>query len=210
MGIVYAAELRPSKIELMAAWLPHQAWFDGGEPERLGSFRFDDPAGEVGIETHIVGAGSRIYQVPLTYRGAPLDGAEDFLIGTLEHSVLGSRWVYDATIDPIYLSELAAALLAGKPQVDEVWEVGGTMETLPHTAQIFSTGTFDAALPEVRFGAPVTAAGVTRIPAGTVDLAVVRALELAGAGEDALGVAALTATWAGQASPVLMVTAERA
>ena len=55
MGIVYAAELRPSKIELMAAWLPKQAWFDGGEPERLGSFRFDDPASHyIGEEPPLV------------------------------------------------------------------------------------------------------------------------------------------------------------
>lgn len=210
MGIVYAAELRPSKIELMAAWLPKQAWFDGGEPERLGSFRFDDPAGEVGIETHIVGAGGRVYQVPLTYRGAPLEGAEDFLIGTLEHSVLGSRWVYDATADPVYTAELASALLAGKPQVEEVREVDGQLETLPHTALIFSTGTSDAGLPELRFGVPATADGTTRINAETVQLAVLRVLELAGAGEDASGVASMTATWAGQELPVLVATAARA
>lgn len=207
MGIVYAAELRPSKIELMAAWLPKQEWFDGGEPVRLGSFRFDDPAGEVGIETHLVGAGGRVYQVPLTYRGAPLEGAGDFLVGTMEHSVLGSRWVYDATADPVYLAELAAALLTAKPQVDEVREVGGRMETLPHTAQIFSTGTPDAVLPELRFGDPATVDGITQIPAGGVELAVVRALGLASDGEDASGVAALTATWAGQDSPVLVATA---
>jgi len=35
--------------------------------------------------------------VPLTYRGAPLDGAEDALVGTTEHGVLGRRWVYDGT-----------------------------------------------------------------------------------------------------------------
>lgn len=209
MGIVYAAELRPSKIELMAAWLPKQAWFGGGEPERLGSFRFDDPAGEVGIETHIVGASGRVYQVPLTYRGAPLEGAEAFLVGTLEHSVLGRRWVYDATADPIYIAELAGALLAGKPQVEEIREVDGQIETLPHTAQIFSTGTPDAALPELRFGVPATAAGVTLIPAGTVELAIARVLELAGADEDASSVDSLTATWTGQNSPVLVATAVR-
>lgn len=211
MGIVYAAELRPSKIELMAAWLPKQEWFDGGEPVRLGSFRFDDPAGEVGIETHLVGAGGRVYQVPLTYRGAPLEGAGEFLVGTLEHSVLGSRWVYDATADPVYTAELAAALLAAKPQVEEIQEVDGRIEALPHTAQIFSTGTPDAGLPELRFGVPATAAGITRIQAGGVVLAVARVLELAGAGQDDAGyLAALTATWSGQESPVLVATAAHA
>ena len=34
--------------------------------------------------------------VPLTYRGAPLAGGEADLVGTTEHSALGTRWVYDA------------------------------------------------------------------------------------------------------------------
>jgi hypothetical protein len=44
----------------------------------VSAYRFDDPAGEVGIETLLVrrGAGP-VLQVPLTYRGAPLAGAED-------------------------------------------------------------------------------------------------------------------------------------
>ena len=100
----------------------------------LGRWRLDDPAGEVGIETLIVldegaqhvtghvsarerhrsdpgthdrakGAGT-VYQVPLTYRGAPLKGADHALVGTLEHSVLGRRWVYDACHDPVYAAEV--------------------------------------------------------------------------------------------------------
>lgn len=206
MGIVHSAGLRPSKMELVAQWLPSQEWFDGGAEAlvRLGSFRFDDPAGEVGIETIIVGAGEKIHQVPLTYRGAPLAGAEAFLVGTMVHSVLGSRWVYDATGDPVYASELAAALLTGKPQAIEYKDVDGTLEALPRTALLFSSGTSDAGLPELRFGLTSTTAGVTSIPAGDMNLAVLRELDTTGAFHPELS---LTAAWEGQAVPVLIATA---
>ncbi|MHA7271021.1 CG0192-related protein [Arthrobacter sp. HLT1-20] len=196
MAIVYAAELRPSKMELLAVWLPLQAWFGGGDSAlvRLGSFRFDDPDGEVGIETQLVGAGSQVYQVPLTYRGAPLAGAEEFLVGTMEHSVLGHRWVYDATGDPVYVAELAAALLSGKPQAAQFRETDGKMETLPETAQLSSTGASDVELPALDLGAPDTAGGVTSLPVGPMTLLLNRALgeaEIPGAGP------LLLVSWAG-------------
>ena len=41
--------------------------------------------------------------MPVTYRDAPLPGADAWLIGTMDHSVLGKRWVYDGVGDPVYL-----------------------------------------------------------------------------------------------------------
>ena len=35
----------------------------------------------------------------MTYRGSAV--AEGALIATAEHSVLGTRWIYDATTDPV-------------------------------------------------------------------------------------------------------------
>ncbi|MFC8302804.1 hypothetical protein ACFUCV_03870 [Specibacter sp. NPDC057265] len=210
MGLVYAAELRPSKMELIAAWLPQQAWFDAEVPlGRLGAFRFNDPAGVVGMETLIVGHGDRVYQVPLSYRGAPLEGAEEFLMGTMEHSVLGSRWVYDAAGDPVYAAELAAALLAGKPQAVESREVDGQLEILPFTAQVANTRPSHAGLPQLRLGALVTMDAVTRIPAGDVNLVIHRVLDTAGVVPEAAGsaVSALTATWPQQKAPVVLAAA---
>ena len=57
----------------------------------IGSYRFDDPDGRVGMETHLVTAGGALMQVALTYRDEPLDGAEDALITEMQHSVLGTR-----------------------------------------------------------------------------------------------------------------------
>jgi hypothetical protein len=116
MAIVHNTTMNPTKLELLAAWLPDQPWFHGSgrEPEltRVGGFRLDDPAGEVGIEFMLVADGSgdqaAVYQVPMTYHSRELPGAEGRLIGTSEHGVLGQRWIYDGTRDPVLVAQLVA------------------------------------------------------------------------------------------------------
>ena len=116
--IHHDATLTPSKQALIEGWMGAQRWYTakGSTPRtrRVRSFRFDDPAGEVGIETIVVSDESGdepvVYQVPLTYRGAPAEGLDHALVGTMEHSVLGTRWVYDACHDPVYATQLLAAL----------------------------------------------------------------------------------------------------
>jgi hypothetical protein len=55
------------------------------------------------------------YHAPMAYRSAPLPGAEDGLIGTSEHGVLGRRWIYDAAHDPVAVRQ-PLAFLAGEAQ----------------------------------------------------------------------------------------------
>jgi len=113
MAVIHDTTMDPTKLELLARWLPGQAWFPGPAEglARAGGFRLDDPAGEVGIELMVVTDGSgQAYLVPMTYRGAPLAGADDALIGTSEHGVLGTRWIYDGEHDPVLLDQLAALL----------------------------------------------------------------------------------------------------
>ncbi|MEY9871805.1 hypothetical protein ABH931_001278 [Streptacidiphilus sp. MAP12-33] len=115
MAVVHHTTLTPTKLELLAAWLPRQPWYRGeadgpADPRKAGGFRLDDPAGEVGIEFMVVTEGSVAYHVPMTYRGAALDGAEHALIGTCEHGLLGKRWIYDGTQDPVLRAQLAALL----------------------------------------------------------------------------------------------------
>ena len=117
MAIVHNTTMSPAKLELLAAWLPAQPWFPGSgrEPEltKVGGFRLDDPQGEVGIEFMLVADGSgqpATYQVPMTYHGRELPGADGRLIGTSEHGVLGRRWIYDGIRDPVLVAQLVALL----------------------------------------------------------------------------------------------------
>ena len=144
MALVHQAELRPSKLELLQGWVPNQPWFDGDADAALSSvasFRFDDPEGEVGVETLLVRAGDGpTLQIPVTYRGAPLDGGDAFLVGTMEHSVLGSRWVYDGTSDPVYLQTVATAVLNGGHQAALYIDVDGIRVERTPTALVSGSG----------------------------------------------------------------------
>lgn len=108
MPVVYpGATLTPHFREFLPDWMARQPWYRGsGRPSlhMVGAFRFEDPVGEVGIETHLLTDGAAIYQVPMTYRGAALAGSE--LIATAEHSVLGTRWIYDGPSDPVWVGQL--------------------------------------------------------------------------------------------------------
>lgn len=146
MAILHGnAEISPTKPELLAAWLPTQPWFagDASALQHLGAYRFDDPDGEVGMETHLVrGGDGPLLQVPWTYRGAPIDGADEFLVGTMDHTVLGPRWVYDAIGDPVYQAVLATTILTGGSQAELVREVGdGRTEIVEPTVRVTGSGT---------------------------------------------------------------------
>lgn len=106
---MYEAAMTPSFRDFLPSWVACQPWYAGsGVPalRLLGTYRLQDLAGEVGIETHLVTDGVTAYQVPMTYRGHPLTGAEQALIATATHAVLGRRWIYDAEADPVWRAEL--------------------------------------------------------------------------------------------------------
>ncbi|MFJ8110803.1 1,4-alpha-glucan branching protein [Streptomyces sp. NPDC096132] len=126
MAVIHHTALKPTKLELLTAWLPTRPWYVGGAGEprlaKAGGFRLDDPQGEVGIEFMVVtdtsGTHPAAYLVPLTYRGTPLDGAEHALVGTMEHGVLGRRWAYDGCHDPVLAGQLSA-LIEGRVQAQD-------------------------------------------------------------------------------------------
>ncbi|MEU6389044.1 1,4-alpha-glucan branching protein [Streptomyces sp. NPDC046939] len=138
MSIIHHTTLKPTKLELLTAWLPEQPWYEGsGAPEliRSGGFRLDDPAGEVGMEfmvvTDVSGARPVAYHVPLAYRGAPLpDAPGAALVGTLVHGVLGQRWVYDGARDPLVRAQLAALLRGEVPA--HAQSVDGALDPTVH------------------------------------------------------------------------------
>ncbi|MFG2129153.1 1,4-alpha-glucan branching protein [Streptomyces sp. NPDC048751] len=119
MASIHRTTMTPTKLELLNDWLPKQSWYvgDGQAPEllRAGGFRLDDPEGAVGIEFMVVvDTAARepvAYLVPMGYRGAALEGIPgEALIGTSEHGVLGTRWIYDGVQDPVVMAQLRALL----------------------------------------------------------------------------------------------------
>ncbi|MDF1602284.1 hypothetical protein [Nocardioides sp. YIM 152315] len=151
MALLHRATLTPTKSEVIAEWLPKQSWaarLPGLKP--FGGYRLDDPAGEVGMEGMLLRSadGAVVVHVPLTYRAAPLEGAEDHLVGTTEHSVLGTRWVYDATGDPVWIATVTATVLEGGTSAAEYFEVDGRRE--PREPKAVAVGSGGSVLrPEV-------------------------------------------------------------
>ena len=142
MALVHRATLDPTKQELVEAWLPSQPWAAGRTiAEKVAEYRFDDPEGEVGVETILWALDDgAVIQTPLTYRAAALDGAEASLVGTTEHSVLGSRWVYDGCGDPVWAATLATAILTGGSQAQMVIEHDGELVDVPARMQVRGSG----------------------------------------------------------------------
>ncbi|HEU5241620.1 MAG TPA: aminoglycoside phosphotransferase, partial [Ornithinibacter sp.] len=140
--IISTASLTPTKVELVAAWMGDQRWYAAkGRTPRLrllAAWRLDDPEGEVGVETLVVadeaGAETVVYQVPLTYRGEPLGSADHALVGTMEHSALGRRWVYDAPHDPVYATQLLE-LVQGRVQAQSSKESDAVEESVSGVPQ---------------------------------------------------------------------------
>ena len=179
MALIHTdAHLTPTKLDLLAAWLPAQDWAGAGEVRRVATFRLDDPAGEVGMETFLLQVGDRLVHVPLTYRDAPLEGG--VLVGETEHSAIGHRWVYDAPSDAVYRAVVTATIRDGGREA----------------AMVAADGT---PLPAPADGARVRGSGGP-IGSGAV-LDVRRAPEPGGEGPGTL-----TATWAGQEEPVVLVS----
>lgn len=211
MAILHQAQLTPSKLELLSGWLPAQPWFVGeadAEFVNVAAFRFDDPEGEVGVETILVRAGDGpTLQVPLTYRGAPLAGAETSLIGTMEHSALGKRWVYDGIGDPVYLQTTATAALNGGHHAELFVEAeGGRVQRTPNALVSGSgTSTDEADTPSVTDVVTSQEGTLTIVEAGELHVRIQRVV-----GGDMLrrkesNASALLATWAGSDVPQELV-----
>jgi hypothetical protein len=206
MAILYDATITPGKRDLMKGWLPSRPWFDGDLARKPhGSFRFDDPEGEVGVECFLFGpedvsSGAPTYVIPMTYRGAPLVGADAHLIGTTDHSVLGPRWVYDACGDPVGVSTFLTAILTGGHQAALTMEEDGEIVTFEPTCTVSGSGSSPDA---------VAAAPVVLLDPGDPTVARLGDLELVLArvvGTPAEGDHTLTATWGGH-EPVVLAAA---
>ena len=206
MALVYdRSSIVPSKIELLSAWVPGQPWLDGADASELtavGAYRFDDPAGAVGIETHLVRTrDDRLLQVPLTYRAAPIESAA--LVGTTEHTVLGPRWVYDGASDPVYAAAVATAVLTGGHEAILELASGGTREP---TTRVHGTGAPGSHVPAADTVTQADDAATTVIAFGGLTLVLRRVLDVP---VDVGNGARLLGTWPGNDAAEVLVFAAR-
>lgn len=200
MALLHRATLAPSKGDLVAAWLPSRPW---APPEQITSgvsYRLDDPDGEVGMEGFLLtDANGHTVHIPVTYRGQPLEGAEEHLLGTMEHSVLGTRWMYDACGDPVWVATLASTIVTGGSQADELVDVGGRLERRDPQVRVRGSGEPGTALTPVGITRLSEDAATTTISCDLGELVVVRRI-----GVDPECVQTLTATWGADASDLLL------
>lgn len=217
MALLYKSELRPSKLELLEVWAPQQPWFvgdDGAALSSVAAYRFDDPDGEVGVETLLVRADDGpTLQVPLTYRSAPLDGGDAFLVGTMEHSVLGPRWVYDGAGDPAYLQTVACAALNGGQQAELIVEADGKRTERAPSALVTGSGTRNDSVkfPSVSELNVRQDGGLTVIDTSAMQVCVKRVIDgneirpSAPSADSYRAADTLTGTWTGVSEPQTLV-----
>ena len=126
-----------ASLGFLAPWMTRQRWFanKGTNPEleEIGSWHYDTAEPGVEIVTHLlldhtVGKPA-LYQVPLTYRSSPIEGASS-LVGELD-----GTWVYDAPHDPAYTAALLAVMSVGAGITGDHTHVFGR-----HTAGTVASG----------------------------------------------------------------------
>ncbi|MEO0492926.1 MAG: hypothetical protein AAF081_05890 [Actinomycetota bacterium] len=202
MAILHKATLTPSKPELIEAHLPTVAEFEisPGPIEHLGAYRFDDPDGLVGIESHLVRVSDgRTIHLPLTYRNDPLPGADAWKVGTLEHSVLGTRHVYDAVADPVYVAELVRVIATGGTQAPLIVHLPDGIASERENV-VFVRGSGSAADgPTVAVGVASREGTMTAITLGQASV-MVRHAPRPGGGKGAY----LAGTWPGSDQPSVL------
>ncbi len=206
MALMHKTTMTPTKLELLAAWLPSQSWFggDASKLESFGGYRLDDPAGEVGLEGVLVTAGDdTVYHVPMTYRASLREGGEATLIGTSEHGVLGTRWISDAAGDPVYRAVLASIMATGGQQADEfVQSADGSQVPRDPAVRVQGSGNPNDLIPDLADATLEHVGSLTRIES---DLTVLDLVRVVDSGVSARADQyALRGTWRDQTDPVIL------
>lgn len=102
---IYDADINPTKQEIAARY--------GAITSYDGSYRLVDFEGDqVGIEVYVGrDIEGRFSQMPVTYRSAEIDPLAT--LTTMEHSVLGQRYVSNALADPVAVREFIRTIITG-------------------------------------------------------------------------------------------------
>ena len=128
MAFLHDATLVPSKKQLLTAWLSEQEWFTSVEWDPVGSFRLDDPDGQVGMEGFLPAVPTAACSCRSPTAAPRWRAADASLVGTTEHSALGTRWVYDAWHDPVWQAAVIDTIRSGGTQAVEEVEGEGVRE----------------------------------------------------------------------------------
>jgi maltokinase len=122
--------LLTSHLDLLAPWLGSQRWFASKgrlpELELIGSWQI--PAADARVHTHLIMDHSAtvpvLYQVPVTERMSPLDGAGGALIGTYADGD-DTVHLYDGPHDPAYAEALLRMITSNTAAVSEGADAAG-------------------------------------------------------------------------------------
>jgi hypothetical protein len=163
MAIFHRATITPTKGELIATWAPTRPWGPSASDEidLIGSYRFDDPDGRVGMETFLATVGGTLFQIPLTYRDEPLEDSGTAFITEMQHSVLGTRWVYDGLLDPRFVLMLAGVAMTGQGEALGMVVYEGRWHVAPSNVRIHGGGWTQERVPVDGFQLVSDGAGAT-------------------------------------------------
>ena len=137
--------------------------------------------------------------MPLTYRDEPLAGADDALIVEMQHSVLGTRWVYDGLRDPRLVVMLAAVAMTGQGEALGMAVYDGRWYIAPSNVRIQGGGWTQERVPVDGFEVEHDDATSVVLRNDRFELTVFR--RPVPGPRPAIG---LTATWDGQPDPVVL------
>ena len=151
------------------------------------------------METHLVTAGGSLVQIPLTYRDEPLDGAEDALIAEMQHSVLGTRWVYDGLRDPKFVVMLAGVSMTGQGEALGMTVYEGRWYIAPSNVRVRGGGWTQERVPVDGFELASDEASASVLHNDRFDLTLFR--RPVPGSRPAMG---LTATWNGQDEAIVL------
>lgn len=212
MALVHVTTMSVSKIDMLAAWLPSQSWFDGDATQlvEVAQYRFDDPEGEVGLNGVLVTAGDdTVYHVPMTWRAELLEGGEEFFIGNTVHGVLGTRWGYDGIGDPVFRAELARAIAQGGTEVRiMVQDAEGNLTERVQNIHLTGSGEPGSPVPDLSAALVSVDGASSTASTGLATLRLVRAVRENTGGLVPAGAGTLTGTWPGQEEPAVIATLE--
>lgn len=204
MAIFHIATNTPPKSELIGDWLHHQPWGPAaaGPVELVGSFHLDDPEGEVGMQVFVVRAGDALMHVPLTYRAVPLADADDALLGEMEHSVLGTRFVYDGVRDERFVTVLAGVAISGYGQALGFARHDDRWYSVPDELLVRGTGMLTHRVPVDGFRVESTTDQHVVMSNDSIELTIIRRID-----DRPPPTMGLIATWSGQTDPRTLVVA---